>query len=188
MFDTTSSITPDTPKAPTSAPSARAHPSRLARALVPSAVALVLAAAGAGCSYAQMHGYSVVRTDTELRYRPGAVALLPAVTPPELTFAAELDEGTRQGLDRGAPEFARAAEAGTPFSARVHVEDAGVVDGRLRVAARIEIADRSGQVRTVLRTEHAVEGTDAAAAEQIGHAFGARLGHYLRERERYHRW
>lgn len=154
------------------------------------AVAAVLAGLVAipGCSYAQMHGYSVVRTDSEAEYRPGQFSLLPTQASPDGAFSASLEAGMLESVHARAPEFVPTSSADARFAVRVHVENTSVAEGRTHVRARIEVLDERGVVTSELRTDHAVEGHGDPAVRQIGQAFGARLAHYLRERERYHHW
>lgn len=159
---------------------------------IPDALALatllVALATVGGCSYAQMHGYAVVRTDADVRYEEGPFALLPVVAS-DPAHPAPLEAGVRRGILARAPEFVPTSTAETSsFVVRLEVERAAVEAGRTHIQARIEIASPDGAVTSSLATDHTVEGTDPAAVERIGEAFGARLAHYLRERERYHHW
>jgi hypothetical protein len=87
-----------------------------------------------------------------------------------------------------APEFVATRSADARFAVRVHVDDTSVATDRTHVAARIEILDDRGEVTSELRSEHVVQGRGDAAVHEIGQAFGVRLAHYLRARERYHHW
>ncbi len=141
-----------------------------------------------GCSFAQLHGYAVVRTSADVGYDAGPFLMLPLVGG-ETTFVAELENGMREGLRARAPEFVPTNERGSAFTVRVRLDEPIVADGRTNVHARIEILDRDGTVTSELTTEHAVEAAmDATAMTHIGRTFGERLGHYLRERERYYHY
>lgn len=168
---------------------------RMHRALRTCALSifLVTSLAAVGCSYAAMHGYTVVRSDEAVRYRAGHYRLLPVQSMASgLEHPVSIADGVGAELATRAPEFVASSEGA--FAVRVVVEDlteSRAHDGeapRTNVAARIEILDRDGNVTTELASEHSVEGTGNAASAQVGRELGARLAHYLRERERLYHW
>lgn len=153
-------------------------------------VAFAALAALAGCSYSQMHGYRVVHTDSEVRYEPGRFALHSVEnTNPTHSLSAPIERALRVELGERAPEFVPTATPGNAeFAVRVHVVNTARTALGTSVEARIEILDPEGNVTTVLQTEHDVAGSGHAAAWQVGRELGARLAHYLRERERLYHW
>jgi hypothetical protein len=149
-----------------------------------------------GCSMSAMHGYDVVRSDMHVEYEHGPLGL-------ETTAGGESSAGSvaagAQPFDReafgramhaslttSAPDFTLVdASQDPPHILRVAAIELTPSDEGTRVRGGVEIVDRNGVVTSELAIELTVpRGEDAAA--HAGEAFGARVGHYIENRENYH--
>jgi hypothetical protein len=147
-----------------------------------------------GCSYATLNGYDVVQSDMEVEYEPGPMGLQTTAGgdvathpgPSDAFSRAHFERSLEGALAQNAPDYRFVAPSAEPeHTVRVGaVEVTPVADGT-EVTGNVEIVDREGRVTSELHVEHTVpRGQDVDA--QAGEVFGARIAHYLENRERYH--
>lgn len=149
---------------------------------------LVLSLGVGGCSFAQLHGYEVAHSNMDVEYRPGPIGLRTSSEGPVEHAQDRFDDALRQSLARSADEFQLVPPSEAPRHT-VHVRLIDVVQDAeaTRVRGEVDIHDRNGTVSSQLRIDLTVPAESGDEAMSLaGHAFGERVGDYLRNRERYH--
>lgn len=151
-------------------------------------ILLALSLGVAGCSFAQLHGYEVAHSNMDVEYRPGPIGLRTSSEGPVEHAQDRFDDALEQSLARSAEGFQLVpASEGPRHTVHVRLLDVAQDGEAMRVRGEVDIHDRNGTVSSQLRIDLTVPAESGDEAMTLaGHAFGERVGDYLRNRERYH--
>lgn len=162
------------------------------RAFWMSLAAASLLAVG-GCSYSQLHGYEVVHSDMRVEYEPGPMGFSTQATAggeadgAADSFHANFAAAMRERLATAAPHFTLVADSESP----PHALSVGELqrfetEAGTRLVGEVSILDRRGRATSQLRIDVTVPERGEEAGHALGDLFGARVGHYIENRENYH--
>lgn len=168
-----------------------------------TALLALMSLLGGGC-YSQLNGYEVVHSDMEVEYEAGpigfagpgastvttggeAAATEPAATEREPGFDAAFTRAMEERLRVAASHFTLVGPSESPpHTLRVDRIEVAEMESGTNVRGEVSIVDRRGRVTTQLRIDVRVPERGEAAAGAAGDVFGARVAHYIENRENFH--